>query len=362
MGSARGSAPRSASGSAADPGTAGPRSTGPSPTEPDAQRAAAGTPGPDARETGPAERSAQAEAGQRPRPRRGLLALLVAVIALAAAVRYGPRLLYLLEHENTDDAYVHGGTIVSIEPQVQGKVVELHVDDNQDVRKGDLLVVIDPRDYQAAVARAEAAVAQEQAQLENARQLLHRSQPLERRRVLAPEKLDEIEAQSRVAEAGLAAARAQLEQAQIDLARTRIVAPFDGRVTQRNVSVGSVVARGDALFALVDLHDVWVMANFKETQIGSMRVGQPADLEVDAYPGRVFHGHVASFQAATGSVTSLLPPENATGQFVKVVQRLPVRIDLDPRSDAEPPLYPGLSVVVHVDTRGSTSRRAADGP
>jgi membrane fusion protein (multidrug efflux system) len=360
MGSATGPAPRSAPGSAAESRT-GARPAPSSPPETDAQPAPGGSPGPDARETEPAEPPAEAAGARRPRPRRGLLALLVAVIALAAAVRYGPRLLYLLEHESTDDAYVHGGTIVSVEPQVRGKVVALYVDDNQDVRKGDLLLAIDPSDYQAAVARAEAAVAQEQAQLENARQLLHRSQPLERRRVLAPEKLDEIEAQSRVAEAGLAAARAQLEQAQIDLARTRIVAPFDGRVTQRNVSVGSVVAPGDALFALVDLHDVWVMANFKETQIGSMRVGQPADLEVDAYPGRVFHGHVASFQAATGSVTSLLPPENATGQFVKVVQRLPVRIDLDPTSDAEPPLYPGLSVVVHVDTRRSTTRGVTDG-
>ena len=163
----------------------------------------------------------------------------------------------------------------------------------------------------------------------------------------------------------MAVARAELETARIQLERTRLYAPMDGRVTLRNVQEGQVVQAGEDLFALVNLRDVWIVANFKETQIADMRVGQPVDIEVDAYPGHVFQGRVASFQAGTGSVFSLLPPENATGQFVKVVQRLPVRIDVLGGPDVGHPLYPGLSVVVHVDTRqpgapaGSGSQPAA---
>ncbi len=281
------------------------------------------------------------------------------LLLLLAAARYGPRLVYLLRHVSTDDAYVHGGTIVPIIPQVGGRVVELHVDDNQDVERGQLLLVIDPSDYQVALARAQAELERREATLENARQVLRRSRPLQKQDVLSAERLDEATAAEREAEAGVAAARAELSRARLDLERTRMVAPVAGRVTQRNVALGSVVAPGDALFALVDLRDVWVLANFKETQIGAMRVGQAAELELDAYPGRVFHGHVASFQAATGSVTSLLPPENATGQFVKIVQRLPVRIDLDDDPDPIRPLYPGLSVVVHVDTRAAPAASGA---
>jgi len=291
--------------------------------------------------------------------RRLALWLGAALLLLAGAARYGPRLVYLLRHASTDDAYVHGGTIVAIVPQVGGRVVDLRVDDNQDVERGDLLLVIDPSDYQVALDRAQAELARRQATLENAQQVLRRSRPLQKHEVLSEERLDEVAASAREAEAGVAAARAELERARLDLGRTRIVAPVAGRVTQRNVHLGSVVGPGDALFALVDLRDVWVVANFKETQLGEMRVGQPAELELDAYPGRVFHGHVASFQAATGSVTSLLPPENATGQFVKIVQRLPVRIDLDDDPDPRHPLYPGLSVTVHVDTRGAPAPRDA---
>jgi membrane fusion protein (multidrug efflux system) len=279
------------------------------------------------------------------------------LLLLLAGVRYGPRLVYLLRHVSTDDAYVHGATIVPIVPQVGGRVVELDVDDNQDVERGQLLLVIDPSDYQVALARAQAELEQRQATLANAQQVLRRSRPLQKKDVLSEERLDEATAAERAAEAAVAAARAEVARARLDLERTRIVAPVAGRVTQRNVDLGSVIGPGDALFALVDLRDVWVVANFKETQIGEMRVGQPADLEVDAYPGHRFHGHVASFQAATGSVTSLLPPENATGQFVKIVQRLPVRIDLDDDPDPSHPLYPGLSVIVHVDTHAAPATR-----
>jgi membrane fusion protein (multidrug efflux system) len=300
-----------------------------------------------------------------PRWRRALLVGAAALVTLVGAALYGPRLLYLLRHESTDDAYVHGATIVPIIPQVSGRVVDLRVRDNQDVAAGDLLLAIDPSDYRAAVDHAEAEVARGEAALANARQELARALPLARNGTIAPERLDAVQAGAREAKAALEVARADLETARIQLARTRIHAPVDGRVTLRNVNEGQVVEPGDRLFALVDLHDVWIVANFKETQIGDMRAGQPVDIEVDAYPNRIFHGSVASFQAGTGSVFSLLPPENATGQFVKVVQRLPVRIDVLEEPDDAPPLYPGLSVNVHVDTRqpgtatGPAASRAA---
>jgi membrane fusion protein (multidrug efflux system) len=272
------------------------------------------------------------------------------LVALVGAGLYAPRLLYLLRHENTDDAYVHGDAIVPIVPQVSGKVVDLRVQDNQDVAAGDLLLEIERSDYQAAVDRAEADVKRHEAALANARQEFARALPLEHRGAIPPERLDEIAAAEREAQAALDAGRAELEMTRIQLERTRLYAPMDGRVTLRNVDRGEVVQAGEDLFALVDLRDVWIVANFKETQIADMRVGQPVDIEVDAYPGHVFRGRVESFQAGTGSVFSLLPPENATGQFVKVVQRLPVRIDVVEGPNVGHPLYPGLSVSVHVDT------------
>jgi len=283
--------------------------------------------------------------------RRALLIAAAVLVALVGAGLYGPRFLYLLRHESTDDAYVHGNTIVPIVPQVSGKVVDLKVRENQDVVAGDLLLAIESSDYEAAVSRAEAEVERQQAALTNARKEFARAVPLEGRGAIAPERLDEIAAAERESQAALAVARAELEIARIQLVRTRLYAPMDGRVTLRNVHLGEVVQAGQDLFALVNLRDIWIVANFKETQITDMRVGQPVDIEVDAYPGRVFHGRVESFQAGTGSVFSLLPPENATGQFVKVVQRLPVRIDVTEGADADHPLYPGLSVTVHVDTR-----------
>lgn len=301
------------------------------------------------------ERDGGRAAPRRRRPRsRWLLIGAASILALALAVVYGPRVLYLWRHESTDDAYVVGNTIVAIVPQVSGRVVSLRVDTNQQVASGDLLLQIDPSEYRVAVDRAAANVSRWEASLANARQELERARPLARRGVTSAERLDSLRAAEREARAQLALARAELEAAQIDLARTSISAPVSGRVTERNVSAGDVVQPGDRLFALVDLDDVRVEANFKETQIAQMRRGQPVDLEVDAYPDTVFHGRIESFQAGTGSVFSLLPPENATGQFVKIVQRLPIRIAVDREVD-RPVLYPGLSVVAHVDTRAPGS-------
>jgi membrane fusion protein (multidrug efflux system) len=147
----------------------------------------------------------------------------------------------------------------------------------------------------------------------------------------------------------------ELEQAELQLSYTTIKAPVAGYVARRAVSAGSHVQPGQSLLAVRPLSDVWVDANFKETQLDALRIGQPVDLYVDAYPGKVFHGRVAGFSPGTGAAMSLLPPENATGNFVKVVQRLPVRIELTEPNPPETPLFVGLSVVPEVDTRAEPS-------
>jgi membrane fusion protein (multidrug efflux system) len=142
-------------------------------------------------------------------------------------------------------------------------------------------------------------------------------------------------------------------QAQLDLARTVVKAPLSGRIAMKNVDPGKYVQPGQALLSIVQ-HDTWVVANYKETQIKKMTVGQPVKVKVDAYPGIIFKGHVDSLQPGTGAVFSLLPPENATGNFVKVVQRVPVKIVLDSKFDPAHPLWPGLSVIPSVDISHQT--------
>ncbi|MEJ2689194.1 MAG: HlyD family secretion protein [Deltaproteobacteria bacterium] len=164
---------------------------------------------------------------------------------------------------------------------------------------------------------------------------------------------DKTTQQSRIGEAAEA-----VRLAELDLARTEVRAPIAGRVSRKNVDIGKYVAVGQPLLAVVDTKDVWVAANYKENQIGKIKPGQAADIKVDAYPGLTLHGHVDSLQAGTGSVFSLLPPENATGNFVKIVQRLPVKIVIDSPPDPAHPLLPGLSVVPSINTRkgGRTER------
>jgi len=146
-------------------------------------------------------------------------------------------------------------------------------------------------------------------------------------------------------------AQAKVDQAKLNLSYTKITAPTTGIVNKKNVQVGANLSVGQDLLTIIPLTDLWVTANFKETQLENMRPGQPAIVEVDAYGGRDFKGHVESLAAATGSRFSLLPPENATGNFVKVVQRVPVRIAIDQKQNAEQLLRPGMSVTAKVYTR-----------
>jgi membrane fusion protein (multidrug efflux system) len=166
-----------------------------------------------------------------------------------------------------------------------------------------------------------------------------------------PDVVKQTSARAEVAQAQVAQARSALQQAELNLLYTTVKAPVAGTVSRKSVEVGQVVQPGQPLLAIVPLETVWVTANFKETQLKDMRAGQRAVVKVDAYGGREYNGHVDSIAAATGARFSLLPPENSTGNFVKVVQRVPVKIVLDPNQDSQHQLRPGMSVVPTVYTK-----------
>lgn len=329
----------------------------------------------------------------------------IAVVALiAAGVYFTPKILYSFSHESTDDAYVVG-TMVPIGAEVRGRVVKVFVEDNQFVRAGDPLLEIYSEDYfnavrekeenrstlmaqaieiQSSIEEKKKALSQVNANVDAAKadetlaaKELKRYEDLFKEALVSQSQYDRVKSQWMVAkargkaaiagvaeaEASLATsharlktqgsrtkeAEASLSTAKLDLRRTLVVAPISGRVAKKNVDLGKYVQAGQPLLSIVDDKDIWIIANFKETQIEKMRIGQPAEIKIDAYPSYIFSGHVDSFQPGTGSVFSLLPPENATGNFVKVVQRVPVKIIIDSRPDPAHPLWPGLSVIPQVD-------------
>ncbi len=314
--------------------------------------------------------------------------------------------------ESTDDAYV-GGNITPLAPHVSGFITEIAVADNEPVHAGQLLIKLDDRDYRAAFAKAAAAVAAAEASLANldARRGLQeatiaqvkdgivaadaetararfdqaRYQQLsvradasaqtferadadykqaaatsekERAALLAAQRqLDVIKTEKSKAQASLAEAVAGRTLAALNLGYTELRAPIDGTVGNRSAQLGAYATAGAALISIVPARGLWVDANFKEDQLAEMAPGMAATLSADALPGQIFHGHVASLAPATGAEFSVLPPENATGNFTKIVQRVPVRIRLEGDASALGRLRPGLSVTAYVDTRAP--RRSA---
>lgn len=311
-------------------------------------------------------------------------------------------------HEETDDAYLQADA-VTISPKVGGYVEEVLVKDNQDVAQGQPLVRIDPRDYRAQteqfeaqiatahanadtvraqIAEQESAVAEARAQLaaaqanagfaanevqryaplveigaENAEALSTRRNQatqsakqvaMQRAAVAAAEKrIGTLRAQVRQAETQAGAAEAQLKAASVNLQSTTLTASIAGRIGDQTVRVGQFVQPGTRLMTLVPVGSLYITANFKETQIGRMRVGQPAHIKVDAMPGMELNGRVESVAPGTGAQFSLLPPQNATGNFTKIVQRVPVRIAVEATAETRQLLVPGLSVKVEVETKGA---------
>jgi membrane fusion protein (multidrug efflux system) len=315
--------------------------------------------------------------------RRPLLIAVLSVLLLLVALG-GARLWhYLQSYQSTDDAQVDAH-ISPISSRVSGTIIGVYVEDNQRVRAAQLLVQLDPRDYEVAVAQARAQLAEASANVNSARQQYasadakigqarardyqarrdqRRYSTLLRLGVVSQAEFDQYEANAGVQnadvksneadaasasrtiasrQAQVQAAQANLDQALLNLTYTRITAPAEGIIGKRTGELGQRVDPAQSLMALTQVHDLWVTANFKETQLARMHRGQPVTIRVDAL-GRDFRGHVESMPGATGSLYSLLPPENATGNYVKVVQRLPVRILFDPGQDLTR-LRPGMSV------------------
>ncbi|HGC6387141.1 TPA: HlyD family secretion protein [Cronobacter dublinensis] len=345
---------------------------------------------------------AQGETRKRPGKKPLIILGVVVIIMVIGALIWW---LMTRNLETTDDAFIEGDA-VTVAPKVAGYVTELRVKDNQRVKKGDLLVVIDPRDataqrdqaraqlslaqsqlhqaqaqlalakvqYPAQRDQAKAQVLRAEAELANARAEYQRQRGVDPR-ATSKQNIDAASAQLRSAEAGLAnakaqlevaeqvqlqirqqetnvearesqvaQARAQLQTAELNLSYTEVRAPFDGFVTKRNVQNGTLVQAGSALFSLVS-PDIWVVANFKESQLERMRPGDKVAVSVDAFPDLELEGHVESIQQGSGSRFSAFPAENATGNFVKIVQRVPVKIVIDKGLEHwDQPLPLGLSV------------------
>ena len=383
---------------------------------------------------------------EKPKSRRRFIVIGVIALLVVGALLFWWHSTY---YEDTDDAQVNGH-LIQISSRIAGQIIKVNVEENQEVKKGDVLVEIDPKDFQVAVQQAEAnlqsaeasyeaarvnvpvitvntgstlssagadvhgstaQIAQSEQQLDAAKARvvqaqanatksdadLERYRPLVEKDVISKQQFDaavaaadankaalveakanvvaaedavrvakdrlaQSEAQLKTAQtapqqvaiqkakadqaaAAVAQAQAQLDQAKLNLSYTKIIAPENGIVTRKSVEINQNVSVGQNMMTLVSLDDVWITANFKETQLEHMRAGQPVVIEVDAYGGRKYDGKITQIGGATGSVLSLFPPENATGNYVKVVQRVPVRIDLtDPQQNSDHLLRPGLSV------------------
>ena len=340
--------------------------------------------------------------------RRGVLVVLFILFALAAATWAAWWHLVGRWYESTDNAYV-AGHVVQVTPQIGGTVVAIGADDTDRVQAGQVLVKLDPSDAQVALGQAEAQLAQavrevrtlytrnaslEALQAQRASELAKAEEDLARRRPLAStgavSKEDVEHARNAVEAAraalsvaredlvtnrvrtegtavtrhpGVAAAAARVRDAFLALQRTEIAAPVGGYIARRTVQAGQRVAPGALLMAVVPLDSVWVDANFKEVQLREMRIGQPVKLSADLYGSRVeYRGKVAGLSAGTGGAFALLPPQNATGNWIKVVQRLPVRIELDPSQLAAHPLLVGLSMHAEVEIRDKSGTQLAAAP
>ena len=248
---------------------------------------------------------------------------------------------FAFAHESTDDAFIDAH-VSAIGARVAGQVTKVFVDDNQPVKKGEVLVEIDPADYEVKLDAARAQLLAAKAVALRTGLDLTRYKKLIRTEDASRQQLDTAKADADSAKANVLQQQAAVRQAKLDLSYARVVAPESGRVTHKSVQVGDYLKVGQSLLAIVP-SKVYVTANFKETQLTRMKPGQPVKIKVDAYPKRVFQGHIDSIQSGTGAQFSLLPPENATGNYVKVVERIPVKILID-SLDPAAPLSPGMSV------------------
>ena len=352
------------------------------------------------------ERRAQSDRRYPKRSRRRIALLVVVAIFLLLLITAGLWwLLFGRWHESTDDAYV-GGNLVQVTPQVSGVVIAIRADDTEHVDAGQPVVELDKADAQVSLSQAEAQLARtvrsvrnlhattteaeanvdlRKSDLARANEDLRRRRAIEGTGAVSGEELQHAIDAVNGAKAALEAAQRQLQaqramvehttvhdhpdvlnaaakvrEAYLALSRTTLPAPVSGFVARRTVQVGQRVNAGTPLMTIVPLQEVWVDANFKENQLANLRAGQPVDLTADAYGGQVtYHGRLLGFSAGTGSAFALLPPQNASGNWIKVVQRVPVRIGFDKKELDEHPLQIGLSMKVDVDTHDRSGARLA---
>lgn len=344
---------------------------------------------------------------QKKNPARIVMPIILAIVIIVGGIYGFTQYKYAQVHEDTDDAQVDGN-INPVLPRATGYVTDLLVNDNQAVKRGDTLLKLDDRDYVIKVYQAEAAVKNAEANLDvinanaksaeanlatakanidaakiniwKADQDFTRYQNLYNDKSATKQQFDNAKATKESAEAQLTVLEKQLEAAQVQykaakeqagVAETQITqrkaeldyaklqlsycvvtAPSDGKVTKKNVQAGQYLQAGQQVMAIVENTDTWVVANYKETQLEKMHVGQNVEVTVDAYGDKVFKGHIESIAAGTGAKFALLPPDNASGNFVKVVQRVPVKIVIDVNSeDTTKPLRVGMSVKTSVLTK-----------
>ena len=324
-----------------------------------------------------------------------VIAVVVVLAAIYPAYHY---YLYFESHVSTDDAYVDG-SVSLVSSRIPGTVARLYVMENWGVKADDLLLTLDPRDYQVRVAQAQAQLARARqsvdelyaqlqaaeagvnlagSQLREAQLDFNRAKALREQNVVSTQFYDQATTALRVAVADQALSEHQLQQARaalggdmvdharydrpivqqaqavlqgakLDLSYTEVRSPITGIITRKNVHVGNRIQPGEPLMAIVPIDRLYITANFKETQLTDVRVDQPADIRADIYPGFVYRGHVDSISVGTGAAFALLPPENATGNWVKVVQRVPVKVVLNEQPPSDKLLRMGLSVEVTVD-------------
>ena len=351
------------------------------------------------------EQESSSQTAQQPNPRRKIAMLALGVIFLCIALIW---LIYWLIWGRfaiyTDDAYVNGN-MVQLMPQVPGTVIEINTDDTQLVTQGQVIIKLDPADMDIALQRAQAMLAdtvrQVRKDFENAERaqadvilanadLMKAQLDVKRRKGLvgvsavSREEFQHYETTAEAAQAKydyalhnlrsvqslventhiythpqVERAKANLKTAYLNAQRTTILAPVTGYVAKRNVQVGQQVMLNTALLAIVPLREIWVDANYKESQLTNLRIGQPVTLSADAYPDVTYHGKIFGLSAGTGAAFSLLPPQNATGNWIKILQRLPVRILLDAGEIKEHPLQLGLSMRVTTDIHNVSGHRLA---
>ncbi|HIQ88726.1 TPA: HlyD family secretion protein [Candidatus Galligastranaerophilus faecipullorum] len=331
------------------------------------------------------EKEQEKQVDSEPKEKKKIKKRFIAAAAVIAAVAVGLFVHNAMKYQSTDDAYVET-TTVQVAPRVSGQITEVYIDDNQRVKEGDLVAKIDPADYEIKLAQAQAkyekalleqknALAARNAansEISSAKADLDRYRNLYRGGAVSKQMLDNAQTRydnavarqtsaeqavmssgknSKVADAEIKELKALRDQAKLNLSYTNIYAPQNGTVSSRRVEKGMYVNVGSPLFTIVP-DDVWVVANFKENQLRHMKPGQSVEIKVDTYPDKKFKGKIDSIQRSSGAKSSMFPPENAVGSFVKIVQRVPVKIIFDEPIDKN--IYnivPGMSVVPKVKVK-----------